>query len=881
MKIFFLTLVLTLVFSTGNAQWHQSSGPEGGDIRSIVSDGTNTFAATYGGGIFLSTNYGTTWQTVNNGLTELKVFSLLINGSNIYAGTDGGGVFLSSNNGTSWSAVNAGLTSFYINDLLINGTNLFAATINGGVFLSTNYGASWTSVNTGISSFNISKLATNGTNIFASSAGNVFTSSNNGTSWTLVNNGLTGQFIRTFAVIGTKVYVGTVGGGVFLSSNNGVNWVPKNSGLSSLDIDALATDGTELYVSVYYPNLGYQVYLSANFGNSWSSTSITLNGLDIPTICVSDTNIYAGTYGYGIYRSNNKGSTWAFSNNGLTASNIVSLALNSTKIFAGTYVSGVHTSGDKGNTWSFLNPAGYSFQTSLAASDSFIFVGSTGYAGLYRGIHNGTSWSKINSVNFYNIWSIMINDTNVLVGGSSGGNPGNGILFSNNGGTSFVAANSGLSCLAVSSLSQNDTILFAGTSCGVFKSIDNAATWTSAGLNGDIKTLACNGNILYAGTNTGVYRSFNTGVNWSLANAGITGFVKTICFSDTFVFAGTVAGVYYSSVQGNSWSAINTGLINTHINALVADSVNLYAGTGGDGTSGNGVWMRSLSDFGICIASIVSQTVTICSGQSVTVGSNTYTSSGIYSDTLLSQLGCDSIVTTNLTVNSFPTIPIISGDTIICSGQSETLSVSNPCSGCIYTWSNNLIGQSISVNTASNYFVSATNNCGTSSKSDSIIVSNNPSPSVTVNSDTICAGQSLMLTANGGTTYSWSFGASPIGVNTAMVSPTTTTTYSVIGTALGCSDTAYSIVTVNCTVGISDQKDDSFLINPNPSSGQFEINLPTGKAEITITNLLGQQIIKTFVAESTINLEVGTNGLYIIFIKTNQGVTRRKLIVSN
>ncbi|MBL4594915.1 MAG: PKD domain-containing protein, partial [Flavobacteriales bacterium] len=46
------------------------------------------------------------------------------------------------------------------------------------------------------------------------------------------------------------------------------------------------------------------------------------------------------------------------------------------------------------------------------------------------------------------------------------------------------------------------------------------------------------------------------------------------------------------------------------------------------------------------------QSLSICSGQSITVGINTYTATGVYNDTLASVAGCDSILTTNLTVSS-------------------------------------------------------------------------------------------------------------------------------------------------------------------------------------------------------------------------------------
>jgi hypothetical protein len=56
-----------------------------------------------------------------------------VSGSNLFAGTNGG-VFLSTNNGTSWTAVNTGLTSTIVLSLAINGSNLFAGTAGGGVW---------------------------------------------------------------------------------------------------------------------------------------------------------------------------------------------------------------------------------------------------------------------------------------------------------------------------------------------------------------------------------------------------------------------------------------------------------------------------------------------------------------------------------------------------------------------------------------------------------------------------------------------------------------------------------------------------------------------------------------------------------------------------
>jgi gliding motility-associated-like protein len=63
-------------------------------------------------------------------------------------------------------------------------------------------------------------------------------------------------------------------------------------------------------------------------------------------------------------------------------------------------------------------------------------------------------------------------------------------------------------------------------------------------------------------------------------------------------------------------------------------------------------------------------------------------------------------------------------------------------------------------------------------------------PVVTVNSDTICAGQVASFLASGADTYIWPSGFTTAGVNSATVKPTSNATYVLTGTKGGCWDTA-------------------------------------------------------------------------------------------
>jgi gliding motility-associated-like protein len=84
------------------------------------------------------------------------------------------------------------------------------------------------------------------------------------------------------------------------------------------------------------------------------------------------------------------------------------------------------------------------------------------------------------------------------------------------------------------------------------------------------------------------------------------------------------------------------------------------------------------------------------------------------------------------------------------------------------------------------------------SHSDDITISVLPSPTVSVlaTNSVVCSGDITTLTASGANTYVWSNGV----LNGVAFTPTTTATYTVLGTsAQGCSNTAVQTVTVNNT----------------------------------------------------------------------------------
>ncbi len=138
----------------------------------------------------------------------------------------------------------------------------------------------------------------------------------------------------------------------------------------------------------------------------------------------------------------------------------------------------------------------------------------------------------------------------------------------------------------------------------------------------------------------------------------------------------------------------------------------------------------------------------------------------------------------------------------LCPGQSVQLVASG---GGTYNWdahpslsATNIPNPIATPSTTTTYTVTASNNCGSATASITVNVINfNPTVS---NSDTICIGNSIQLTASGGITYSWQPSTTLDNANIAnpVATPNQTTTYTVtITDANGCSSTQSTTITVD------------------------------------------------------------------------------------
>jgi hypothetical protein len=294
-------------------------------------------------------------------------------GSNLYAGTLGGGVFVTNNNGGSWSPSSNGLSSSTISALGAAGSSIFCGTHGVGFSLSTNNGASWSAISgLGTASDSITAFAVLGASVYAgTSSRGVYRSTNNGTSWTAVNNGLTTVYVYSLLAVGTNIFAG-MAGGIFVSPNGGANWtLGTGEPLSGIYV-SLAGLGTSVFAADKHNN---DVYKSTDNGITWSALHSSISSPY--SLTATATNVYAGSYGYGVYVSTDNGTSWGTAAGGPLDGYVNALATDGTAIYAGTDF-GVYCLPSSSGSWGPVNTGLTLKVTSCLVTGGSLFAGTAG-----------------------------------------------------------------------------------------------------------------------------------------------------------------------------------------------------------------------------------------------------------------------------------------------------------------------------------------------------------------------------------------------------------------------------------------------------------------------------------------------------------------------
>ena len=290
-------------------------------------------------------------------------------------------------------------------------------------------------------------------------------------------------------------------------------------------------------------------------------------------------------------------------------------------------------------------------------------------------------------------------------------------------------------------------------------------------------------------------------------------------------------------------------------------------------------------------SSSTSQSYTLCSGQSVNIGTDVYTTTGTYTYTY-SGSGCDSVITTNLTVNPSPTLSL-SGNTQICANNNNG-TILTASGGGTYNWSTSATSNSITVTPTVTTTYSVVSTLGTCTDTaittvtiHSVTAAYNYSPVTCTcphigfwDSSYVSLGDSIV-------SWSWVFpGGTPAtfnGQNPGSITFTYGNHYVclTVTTANGCIDSTCKNVFENIQAIDEFQNPSLLKIYPNPAQNNFTIQPPTNdKQTLTLFDIRGKQIFTQTISGTT-NIDISklADGVYNVNITSSTEVINKKLII--
>jgi hypothetical protein len=366
--------------------------------------------------------------------------------------------------------------------------------------------------------------------------------------------------------------------------------------------------------------------------------------------------------------------------------------------------------------------------------------------------------------------------------------------------------------------------------------------------------------------------------NWVLGNTAISGPVLTSqtfseCSGDT-VFVGsstyTTTGVYVDMFAAASGcdSIVYTDLtvspsydiMNTLVQCpgtSVTVGNNTYTTTGvyvDSFTTANGCDSIITTDLTILAPNVTNQTFVECAGSSVTVGNSTYTTSGMYTDVFTSSAGCDSTVITDLTV-----LDAIQTDQTIVQCYGTTFTVG----GSTYTTSGNYTN-----------VLTAANGCDSTVNTD-LTIEPKISTTVTELFNGLRANSSIA-------SYQWfdcdNQNAPIPGATNQIFYPTVNGNYGVSLTVNNCSDTSNCYTVTNTGIrdlGISS----SISLYPNPVNSELTVKIGDSEfagSTIQILNTLGQVVMENQFNSTqnsmVLDLSNLSQGMYFFQLISDQNV---------
>lgn len=854
-----------------------------GRINCITFHPTNTNIILVGapsGGLWKSTDNGSTWSSSTDTLATLGVSAVAIDPSNpqvIYLGTGdrdardtyGVGILKSTDGGATWTTTGLSWTlnqNRVVSDILIFPTNtstLLAATSNG-IWRSTDGGQTWSQRTTSYT-MELRLHPTNPSIVFASTYNQtggaaILRSLDGGVSWTSVWSSTSVNRIalavsptaprRVYALCSSASNNGFFG--LYMSLDTGSNWTQRSSSPNILgsNTSGTSTGGQgwfDLCLIVHPTDSlmlfagGINIWRSTDGGQSWANLTYWQQGTSVPYVHADQhyfvfkpgtTELWVGNDG-GVFRTTDLGSSWSDRSNGLAILQVyrMSHSRGSTTpvILAGSQDNGTNRRTSTGS-WAMVY-GGDGMENAIDWQTTSTMYCSIYYGSFYRSTNSGATWTSI----------------------TPSGESQNGSWI-----TPFHMHPS------------NPQLLYAAYRT-VYRSSNRGTNWSSLGTplgTNDRATFMAvapsNPDVIVVGTRSTMFRTTNGGANWtsivgslpsSLSSAAIDpANANTIWVTCSNWSSGSK--VYRSTDGGSSWTNLSTGLPNVPINCIAIDprTGNVYVG------SDIGIYVRTpgasqWTSWDDGLPNVIVRDLELDTATN-RIYAATY-GRGIWQGTLLNQTVTAAIWASRTTICAGDTVRFADASSGSISSRTWTFSGGSPA---------NSTDSAVAVVFPNSGIFTVrlviTSGPLTDSAMLTITVNQRPSVQITLSQSFVCDGDSIIATASGQSlvSYRWNTGDTTQRIVLRAVG-----SYNLqvtVTNAAGCTATSG---TVQCTVAARPSVPSISVTGSNPFCEGDSVILEAPS---------GYSAYQWSTGASTQRIIVRTAGKYAVTVTGTNGCTR-------
>lgn len=632
-------------------------GYEGvGRINCIAFHPTNTSTFWVGaasGGLWKTTNGGTTWTPMTDNQVVLGVSDIVIDNSNsntMYLATGDGdagdtysvGVLKSTDGGTTWNTTGLlwSVSNFRVIRRMVqhnSNPSILLVASSAGIWRTTDAGANWTQVFSG-SFYDLEKNPSDPNIIYASTGTRVYRSTDGGVNWTQTLLLSSAGRIALAVSPANSAFVGALAArsdnsgylGFYASTDSGANFTLKSStpnllGYSSTGSDTGGQGWYDLCVAADPTNAntiyvgGVNTWKSTNGGTSWTLNTMWYQITGVPTAHADKHSLFFQnnstlfqTNDGGVYRTTNGGSTWTDISVGLAISQMYRLGVSqaNSAVIAGLQDNGTKFRSNSG-TWSD-HIGGDGMECIIDPTTASVMYGELYNGEIYRTTNTGGSWTNISqnitgqpSGAWVTPYVLDPNNNMTIYAGYKdvyrSTNRGNSWTKIS---TNLVTGSNYIQSLAVAP--SNSSVIYAASYAALFKTTNGGTSWsqlTATPITGSLTYIAIDPTdankvwVVMSNYTSGqkVFSSTNGGTSWTNISGTLPNLpANCIVYqngSNGGVYVGMDVGVYYRDNSLTDWVLFNGSLPNVVVSEL---EIQYATGKIKAATFGRGLWESDL-----------------------------------------------------------------------------------------------------------------------------------------------------------------------------------------------------------------------------------------------------------------------------------------------